>query len=96
MDREEATRILRVLLGRGVHVHYVYTGGSIDTFHGTGQFAAMFPELDTRDVAVDFLPYIEHVQIFEEDRALLLDTLLRRFESAYASRGRTMSSAAAV
>ncbi len=88
MKREESTRILRALLDRGVRVHYVYTGGSIDTFHSAKQFDAMFPDLDTRGrVAVDFLPHIEHVQIFEEDRALLVNTVVRQFKAAFAGDG---------
>lgn len=88
MDRQESTRILGTLLDRGVRVHYVYTGGSIDTFHAARQFAAMFPEVVVRGrVAVDFLPYIEHVQIFEEDRALLVSTVVRQFKAAFAGAG---------
>lgn len=88
MNRQESTRILGTLLDRGVRVHYVYTGGSIDTFHAASQFPAMFPDLETRGrVAVDFLPYIEHVQIFGEDRALLVDTVVRQFKAAFGGAG---------
>jgi pimeloyl-ACP methyl ester carboxylesterase len=83
MTREEATQILEVLLARGTHVHYIYTGGSIDRFHHVRQFAGMFPGLDVRPVTVDFLPYIEHVQIFGEDRLLLVDTVVRRSVEAF-------------
>lgn len=84
MKREESTRILEALLARGVRVHYVYTCGSIDRFHHVRQFAAMFPGLDVRRVTVDFLPYIEHIQIFEDDRLLLVDTVVRRTVEAFA------------
>jgi dienelactone hydrolase len=83
MSRDESGPILEALLARGVHVHYVYTGGSIDRFHHVRQFAAMFPELDVRKVTIDFLPYIEHVQIFEADRLLLIDTVVRRTVQAF-------------
>ena len=86
MTREEATNILTVLLARSTHVHYIYTGGSIDRFHHVRQFAAMFPGLDVRHVTVDFLPYIEHVQIFEEDRLLLVDTVVRRTVEGFSMR----------
>jgi hypothetical protein len=84
MEKDEATRILSALLARNAGIHYIYTGGSIDTFHHANQFRAMFPgvKLSGR-LAVDFLPYIEHIQIFDEDRDVLVETIVRRFAANY-------------
>jgi pimeloyl-ACP methyl ester carboxylesterase len=84
MDQGESTRILSALVERHAGVHYIYTGGSIDTFHHRRQFRAMFPGVTPNDrLVVDFLPHIEHVQIFAEDRKALVDTVVRRFSAMY-------------
>jgi hypothetical protein len=79
MRSEEAARILSTLLGRGARVHYIYTAGRIDVFHHRRQFRSMFPGIACDAVVLDHLPFIEHVQIFGEDRDLLVDTITRRF-----------------
>ncbi|MGH8168711.1 MAG: hypothetical protein ACREQ1_15830, partial [Woeseiaceae bacterium] len=84
MDRAESTRILSELVERRTKVHYIYTGGRIDTFHHKDQFPAMFPGIDFKgQLTVDHLPYIEHVQIFGQDRQELINTITRRFSAAY-------------
>jgi hypothetical protein len=84
MDKGEATRILSALVDRDTRIHYVYTGGSIDTFHHKDQFRAMFPGVKLNgQLVVDFLPHVEHVQIFDEDRRALIDTVVRRFSAMY-------------
>jgi hypothetical protein len=68
-------------------VHYIYTAGSIDTFHHSNQFRSMFPKLNLRErVTVDFLSHIEHIQIFGEDRRTLVDTIIRRIVATYPAR----------
>jgi pimeloyl-ACP methyl ester carboxylesterase len=84
MEKGEATRILSALLARDAGIHYIYTGGSIDLFHHPNQFRSMFPGLKVGGrLAVDFLPFIEHIQIFDEDRDVLVDTITRWFAEIY-------------
>lgn len=84
MNLSESTRILSTLIDRGTNVHYIYTGGRIDTFHHKDQFRAMFRNLNFNGhVQVDHLPHIEHIQIFSEDRKALVDTVVRRFSTMY-------------
>jgi hypothetical protein len=84
MEKGEATRILSALLARHAGIHYIYTGGSIDLFHHPNQFRSMFPGVKVGGrLAVDFLPFIEHIQIFDEDRDVLVDTITRRFAEIY-------------
>lgn len=84
MAQDESTRILSTLVDRGTHVHYIYTAGRIDTFHHKNQIHSMFPTIDFKDrLAIDHLPHIQHVQIFAEDRHILVDTIVRRFVSMH-------------
>jgi pimeloyl-ACP methyl ester carboxylesterase len=87
MDKTESTRILSALINRDAMVHYIYTAGSIDTFHHSNQFRSMFPKLNLRErVTVDFLSHIEHIQIFGEDRRTLVDAIIRRIVATYPAR----------
>lgn len=89
MPPEESSRILSTLVARGVRVHYIYTAGRIDIFHHARQFRSMFPGVPLGPtVVVDHLPYIEHVQIFAQDRELLVDTIRRRFLEAWSGEER--------
>ncbi|MGH8194161.1 MAG: serine aminopeptidase domain-containing protein [Woeseiaceae bacterium] len=84
MAQKESTRILSTLVDRGTHVHYIYTAGRIDTFHHKSQIYSMFPTVDFKDrLAIDHLPHIQHVQIFAEDRRILVDAIVRRFASLH-------------
>ncbi len=81
---DEAKRVLRRLIARNVNLHYVYTGGRIDTFNHKRQFFSMFRGLDFGTcLTLDFLPYIEHIQVFQEDRDELIDTIKRAAVSNY-------------
>lgn len=76
MDRDEARSILKKLIARGTRFHYIYTGGMIDKFNHRSQFYRMFDGVDFRGLeTVTHLPTIEHVQVFDEDRRLLIDTI---------------------
>jgi dienelactone hydrolase len=78
MEAEEARRILRILLDRGVRVHFIYTGGSV-AFNHAGQLGAMFPELDFRGlVTLDHFPHADHTQAFAEDRRQVIEAISRR------------------
>ena len=79
MPHAESSRILKVLLDRGVHVHFVYTGGSSESFNHTGQLRAMFPGIDFKGlVTVDHLSHIDHTQPLQQDRDCLVDLIGRR------------------
>jgi len=79
MEYDEANRILGTQVGRGSAVHFVYTSGRRELFNHPGQLAKMFPELTlgTR-ITADFLPEISHTQLFQQDRDLLISTIVRR------------------
>lgn len=76
MNRDEAGSILSKLIACGTRFHYIYTGGLIDRFNHRRQFYRMFDGVDFRGLeTVTHLPTIEHVQVFDEDRRLLIDTI---------------------
>lgn len=87
MPREESARILSALLARGTWSHFIYTGGRSETFNHVGQFAKMFPDLDVaRGTTVDHLPGIDHTQMLQEDRDLLMAAITRRLREPLPSR----------
>lgn len=76
MDRAESSQILRALIRRRVHLHFIYTGGVRSTFNHRGQLRKMFPDLDLDGlVTVDHFPELEHTQKFEEDRRRLVQAI---------------------
>jgi len=84
MPLKESARILRTLLGRRVHVHYVYTGGRIDEFNHKRQILSMFGSMQFGNhLTLDHIPHIEHTQVFEEDRNELIAAISKRFAAAY-------------
>jgi pimeloyl-ACP methyl ester carboxylesterase len=86
MDHAESSRILRILIDRGAHVHFVYTGGRRESFNHEAQLKAMFPEIDFRgQVTLDYFAHLEHTQIFEQDRRALVEAIRRRLLAALPS-----------
>jgi pimeloyl-ACP methyl ester carboxylesterase len=84
MDRAESGRILRTLVGRGTHVHFVYTGGARELFNHPRQLQAMFGDVtfDGR-VTLDHLPHAGHTQLLESDRRSIVETIARRLASTH-------------
>lgn len=81
MEHAESSRILEALLDRGVRVHFIYTGGSNESFNHKGQLQAMFRDIAFNDlVTVDYLPRIDHTQPLQEDRDSLVEAISRRLE----------------
>lgn len=79
MDRVESSRILRRLIGRRAHVHFLYTGGARETFNHERQLRAMFRGVDFDGlVTVDHLPELEHTQMLAEDRHCLTEAIAER------------------
>jgi dienelactone hydrolase len=90
MERQESARILRALLARRAHVHFVYTGGMVEHFNHPGQLAAMFPGIDLGSrVTVDHLPHLDHTQALAEDRRELIEAIGRRLMGAARDQSRT-------
>ena len=84
MSHQESSRILKNLLERHVHLHYVYTGDRTDKFNHKRQFPKMFDGIDLgRYLTLDFIPHIEHTPIFEEDRNELVNIICERLSAAY-------------
>lgn len=92
IDRSEARRINLKLIERNTRQHYVYTGGRRNVFNHRRQFASMFPGIDFADtLTVDYLPHIEHVQVFRQDRDELMALITERLSDQYLVRDDCMS-----
>ena len=79
MDHSESSRILRAVLKRRGHVHFVYTGGAREVFNHERQLKAMFREVEFDGlVTLDHVPHVEHTQLLEEDRRTLVEAIARR------------------
>jgi hypothetical protein len=82
MEHGESSRILKILIARGVHIHFIYTGGVRETFNHAGQLQAMFKGVDFKDlVSLDYFPRIEHLQALQEERDSLIEAIGHRFEA---------------
>lgn len=76
---EESSRMLRELLQRGVHLHFVYTGGMREYFNHPGQLRAMFREVQLNEnVSVDYLPRLDHTQLLQAERRILVEAITKR------------------
>ena len=83
MDITESSRILRVLLVRHVHVHFVYTGGALEVFNHERQLQAMFKGIDFCGlVTLDHFPDMDHTQMLADHRHRLVDAIARRLWDA--------------
>jgi hypothetical protein len=83
MDHEESSRILRTLVKRKGHVHFVYTGGAREVFNHEHQLKAMFSDVDFDGrVTLNHFPRVEHTQLLEEDRHSVVEAIARRLGSA--------------
>lgn len=79
MQHAEASRILTDLIARGVHIHFIYTGGASATFNHPSQLRAMFAGIDFKGlVTVDHLPRLDHTQLLQEERDSLVDVIEAR------------------
>lgn len=79
MDRAESSRILRALVERKSHVHFVYTGGARKVFNHEGQLKAMFPEVDFNGlVTLNHFPHLEHTQLLRAERDALVEAIAKR------------------
>jgi len=80
----ESTRILKELITRDVHLHYVYTGGRAAVFNHKRQFLNMFKGVEFgRNLTLDYIPNIEHTQVFEEDRQELVTVISQRLSAIH-------------
>jgi dienelactone hydrolase len=83
MERPEATHILRALLARNAHVHFVYTAGVREFFNHEGQLRASFDAVDFKGlVTLDYFPDLDHTQLLEADRHALIEAIARRLRAA--------------
>jgi len=84
MDRSESTAILRPLLERNAHIHFVYTAGMENWLNHARQLQASFGDLDFKDrVTVDYFPRLDHTQLLREDRRTLVEAVARRISGAW-------------
>jgi len=78
----QSERILRTLLARRVKLHFIYTGGMRSKFNHPAQLQAMFPKVDFGGlVDLDHLPSLDHTQPSAGDRQVLIESIVRRFDS---------------
>jgi hypothetical protein len=82
MNHAESSRILRALVKRSAHVHFVYTGGARELFNHPRQLQAMFSDVafDGR-VTLDHVLQVGHTQLLESDRLTIVDAIARRLAS---------------
>lgn len=84
MEHAEAERIVKELIRRNVRMQYIYTAGRIKVFNHRRQFFSMFRGVEFRDLlTVDFIPTIQHVQVFEEDRNKLICVISKHLDESY-------------
>ena len=83
MERSESTPLLRTLLARNAHIHFVYTAGMRELFNHERQLRASFEGVDFKDlVTLDYFPHLDHTQALEADRQTLVDAIARRLRAA--------------
>jgi pimeloyl-ACP methyl ester carboxylesterase len=79
MSHAESSRIIRALLTRRAHLHFVYTGGMREHFNHAAQLQAMFADIPLDEtVTLDHLPRLDHTQLLESDRRKLIEAIARR------------------
>jgi dienelactone hydrolase len=79
MARDESEPILRALLARKAKVHFVYTAGMREAFNHPEQLRAQFGDIDFRGlVTLDYLPALDHTQLFAADRRALVERITAR------------------
>lgn len=89
MKADEATRILRELNRRQVRYHYIYTGGRHDAFNHRSQFYSMFRDVEFSGFeSITHLPYIEHIQVFREDRNELIRVISHWLDNHFQFHGK--------
>lgn len=92
MGRTESSRILRALVKRKVHVHFLYTGGARELFNHERQLQAMFNDVDfTGRVTLDHFPHMDHTPLLEEDRHTIVEAIAHRLASACGSETRPVT-----
>ena len=90
MGRPQASRVLKTLIARGVHVHFIYTGGMRPGFNHAGQLAEMFSDIDFRGkVTLDYFPRLDHMQPLRAERNRLVETISRRLKGTSVSTARS-------
>lgn len=84
MDHDESSRILRALIARGARSHFVYTGGMNHSFNHDRQLGEMFAGIDFGGlVTLDHFPRMDHTQVLEEDRRVLVEAIRARLDAAF-------------
>jgi pimeloyl-ACP methyl ester carboxylesterase len=80
---EESSRILRELLRRRVQLHFIYTGGMREHFNHRGQLRAMFRAIQLNEqVSVDYLPQLDHTQLLQAERRILIEAITARLTTS--------------
>ena len=78
-SREVAAQDFQELVNRGLHMHFVYTGGIAEYYNYERQFLDMFYDVDWKDLATTtFFPRMDHVGLLCEDRDLLVKDITNR------------------
>jgi pimeloyl-ACP methyl ester carboxylesterase len=84
MTHIESSDILRSLIDREAHVHFIYTGGMLQVFNHASQLRSMFDGIDFKQsVRLDHLPHMDHTPVLAEDRATLIDAIEARLLEAF-------------
>ena len=81
-SREEAVKQFNLLVSRGTHLHFVYTGGIAEYYNHDGQFYEMLRGVNWRgQESTQFFPHMDHVALLCEDREQLLTHVVAKITS---------------
>ena len=81
-ERHQAVEQFKVLVDRGTHMHFVYTGGIAEYYNDEDQFYEMLPEVDWQGLeSTSFFPHMDHVALLCEDREQLLAHVVSKITS---------------
>ncbi len=77
--RDDAANEFKILLNRGVQMHFIYTSGIAEYYNYENQFFEMFSDVSWNGLAsTKFFPHMDHVAMLCEDRNELVQDVSRR------------------
>ncbi len=78
ISQEVAEEKTQILLKRGVHIKYVYTGGVYSYFNYANQFYDMYPNIKKTDlVDVEILDKLGHLPLLDGDKITFVNSICR-------------------
>lgn len=75
LDRQEFGERVQTLTGRGVEIHFTYTGLGPQPYNYANQLRDAFPEFDESKTIVKYMPKSHHTFVIGEHRGELVDSI---------------------